>query len=69
MSGTGIKTETTSDRFFKKTGSPSSSGDCESGRSQITDEGEEPYVSFEINNSSFVDEEESEDDSVEEDSH
>ncbi len=33
---------------------------------QIGDGGEDPSVSFEINNSSFVDEEDSEDDSVEE---
>ena len=55
--------------IFKTTGLPSSSGDSESDRGQLSDDSEDPSVSFDINNSSFVDEEVSEDDSVEEVSH
>ena len=68
LSRAGIKPKTTSDQLFKTTGLPSS-GDSESDEDQIGDDVEDPSVSFEINNSSFVDEEDSEDDSVEEVSH
>ena len=68
LSCAGIKPKTTSDQLFKTTGLPSS-GDSDSDEDQIGDGGEDPSVSFEINNSSFVDEEDSEDDSVEEVSH
>ena len=68
LSRAGLKPKTTSDQLFKTTRLPSS-GDSDSDEDQIGDGGEDPSVSFEINNSSFVDEEDSEDDSVEEVSH
>ena len=63
LSRAGIKPKTTSDQLFKTTGLQSS-GDSESDEDQIGGGAEDPSVSFEINNSSFVDE-----DSVEEVSH
>ena len=66
MSHAGIKPKLTCDQLFKTTGLSSSSGDSESEKDKISDGGADCSVSFEINTSSFVDEEESEDDSMEE---
>jgi nucleosome binding factor SPN SPT16 subunit len=58
--------------LFKTTGLPSSSdsdSDSENEHDQIGDGGEDPSVSFEINNSYFVDEEDPKDNSVVEVSH